>query len=92
MMKHPWEFIGLFQGQIRLGGFSGSAFRGSTKPLPRKSTGLRSAFFHPFAGITRAQRRRAAIRELMRLSDHHLADLGIERSRIAEVVDGLANN
>lgn len=34
------------------------------------------------------QQRRVAIRELRRLNDHILLDLGIERSRIPEVVDG----
>lgn len=37
----------------------------------------------------RAQSRRAAIRELSRLSDGQLADIGISRGQIREVVDGL---
>lgn len=41
------------------------------------------------AGFVRAQRRRAALRELASLSDRQLADIGVERFQIAEVVDGL---
>lgn len=42
------------------------------------------------ARMARNRRRRAAVRELMRLPDHVLADIGIERHQIREVVDGLS--
>ena len=41
------------------------------------------------AAVRRIQQRRRAIGELARMSDWRLADLGIPRDRIAEVVDGL---
>ncbi|MDX1528054.1 MAG: DUF1127 domain-containing protein [Gammaproteobacteria bacterium] len=37
----------------------------------------------------RARARRSALRQLSTLSDRQLADIGIERSRIQQVVDGL---
>jgi uncharacterized protein YjiS (DUF1127 family) len=39
--------------------------------------------------LRRHQQRRQAIRELSRMSDWRLRDMGIERGHIAEVVDGL---
>ena len=39
--------------------------------------------------LRRYRQRRQAIRELSRMSDWRLRDLGIERGHIAEVVDGL---
>lgn len=39
--------------------------------------------------LRRHQQRRLAIRELSRLSDWRLQDMGIERGQIAQVVDGL---
>lgn len=41
------------------------------------------------AGLRRHQQRRQAIRELSRMSDWRLRDMGIERGHIAAVVDGL---
>ena len=41
------------------------------------------------AGLTKVWRRQAAILALQRLSNHMLADIGIERGRIAETVDAL---
>lgn len=38
-------------------------------------------------GLTKAWRRQAAIASLERLSNHTLADIGMERARIAEAVD-----
>lgn len=40
-------------------------------------------------GLRRHRQRRLAIRELSRMSDWRLRDLGIERGHITEVVDGL---
>lgn len=45
--------------------------------------------FAPLATLRRAWRRQAAIAALHRLSDHTLADIGIERLRIAESVDAM---
>ena len=39
--------------------------------------------------VTRAWRRQAAIAELQRQSNHILADIGIERDRIPELVDAM---
>jgi uncharacterized protein YjiS (DUF1127 family) len=39
--------------------------------------------------VTKAWRRQAAIAALQRLSNHTLADIGIERARIAETVDAM---
>lgn len=39
--------------------------------------------------LTAWQHRRAAIRELTRLSDRQLSDVGIDRERIGEVVDAM---
>lgn len=41
------------------------------------------------AAVVRVRQRRRAIRELARMSDARLADLGIPRGQIPEVVDGL---
>lgn len=41
------------------------------------------------AGLTKAWRRQAAIVALQRLSNHTLADIGIERGRIAETIDAM---
>ena len=41
--------------------------------------------------FTRWQKRRRAVAELSRLSDHMLRDIGIERGEIRDVVDGLLN-
>ena len=38
-------------------------------------------------GISRIRRRRTAIRALQRLSDHHLADIGLERNQITPMID-----
>jgi len=40
-------------------------------------------------GLTKAGRRQAAIAALQRLSTHTLADIGIDRGRIAETVDAM---
>ena len=40
-------------------------------------------------GLTKAWRRQSAILTLERLSNHTLADIGIERGRIAESVDAM---
>lgn len=54
---------------------------------------LRAALAAPGARLRKsfsaARRRRAAIRQLSVLSDRQLADIGISRSQIEDVVDGL---
>ena len=40
-------------------------------------------------GLKEARRRQAAIAALQRLSSHTLADIGVERGRIAETVDAM---
>ena len=42
-----------------------------------------------FQALKRTRQRRRAIAELSRMSQWRLADLGIQRDQIAEVVDGL---
>lgn len=42
-----------------------------------------------WAGIAMAWQRQATIAALQRLSNHTLADIGIERGRIAEIVDAM---
>ena len=49
--------------------------------------GLESAVRRSIRGISRWHQRRRAIRELQALSDHHLADIGMDRSRIVSVVE-----
>lgn len=52
---------------------------------------LVTAFVHSLRQpLARFRRRRESIRALSRLNDRQLRDIGIERDRIAEVVDGLA--
>jgi uncharacterized protein YjiS (DUF1127 family) len=51
--------------------------------------GLRNWASQRFTALRRYQQRRIAIAELRRMSDWRLADLGIPRERIVEVVDGL---
>ncbi len=45
--------------------------------------------FRLVSAIRDRRRRRGAIRDLRRMSDLQLTDIGIERHRISEVVDGL---
>ncbi len=49
--------------------------------------GLESAVRRKLGGISRWRRRRTAIRELQALSDHHLADIGLDRCRIVSTVE-----
>ena len=51
--------------------------------------GLRAWARQRLEGLRRHQQRRQAIRELSRMSDWRLRDMGIERAYITEVVDGL---
>lgn len=50
---------------------------------------LQSVLANARDGFFRARRRRLAIRDLRSLSDRQLDDIGIERHRIPEVIDGL---
>ena len=49
--------------------------------------GLESALRQGIRGISRWRQRRSAIRELQALSDHHLADIGLDRAQIVSVVE-----
>ena len=49
--------------------------------------GLESAVRRKLGGISRWRQRRTAIRELQALSDHHLTDIGLDRSRIVSTVE-----
>ena len=46
-----------------------------------------SALRRSVGGITLWRRRRTAIRELQALSDHHLTDIGLDRSQIVSTVE-----
>lgn len=50
---------------------------------------LQTALTNARNGFLRARRRSLAIRDLRSLSDRQLDDIGIERHRIPEVIDGL---
>ncbi len=53
----------------------------------RLVNGLESAVRRSVGGISRWRRRRTAIRELQALSDHHLTDIGLDRSQIVSTVE-----
>jgi len=65
-----------------------AAVRNGTPAMPHIAslTKLPAAIL---ASLTKAWRRQAAIAALQRLSNHTLADIGIERARIAETVDAM---
>ncbi len=83
--------IGITRGQI-----DAIAAKAAAKAVARKGTPAMSRFASLaklpasiLSGLTKAWRRQAAIMALERLSNHTLADIGIERGRIAETVDAL---
>ena len=53
----------------------------------RLVNGLESAVRRSVGGISRWRQRRTAIRELQALSDHHLTDIGLDRSQIVSTVE-----
>ena len=53
----------------------------------RLINGLKSAVRRSAGGISRWRRRRKAIRELQALSDHYLADIGLDRSQIVSTIE-----
>ncbi len=53
----------------------------------RQVISLDSALRRSLGWISRWRRRRTAIRELQALSDHHLADIGLDRSQIVSTVE-----
>lgn len=55
----------------------------------RRAGGLRAWASSTLDALRRHQQRRRAIAELTRMSDWRLADLGIPREQIREVVDGM---
>lgn len=53
---------------------------------------MKTGVFHRMmAELRRRRQRNASIRELMALDDHQLADIGLLRSEIPEVVDELVH-
>ncbi len=53
----------------------------------RAVNALESAIGRLAQSVTRWRQRRIAIRELQALSDHHLADIGLDRSQIVSTVE-----
>lgn len=53
----------------------------------RLVNGLESAVRRSIGAISRWRQRRTAIRELQALSDHHLTDIGLDRSQIVTTVE-----
>ncbi len=53
----------------------------------RLVNGLKSAVRRSAGVISRWRQRRTAIRELQALSDHHLTDIGLDRSQIVTTVE-----
>ncbi len=49
--------------------------------------GLESAVRRSVGGISRWRQRRTAIREFQALNDHHLTDIGLDRSKIVSTVE-----
>lgn len=90
-MRQPWHFTGLLQAVSHLG----STPRAPVSRPPRRSlhplAGLSDAVTRFLAGLAHGRCRRVAIRQLARLSEAQLNDIGIERSRIPDVVTGLCN-
>ncbi len=83
--------IGITRGQI-----DETAAKAATKAVARKGThampriaSLAKLSASILTGLTKVWRRQAAIVALERLSNHTLADIGIERGRIAESVDAM---
>lgn len=62
---------------------------GPSESLRRVAAALAAPGERLLKTLSLARRRRAAIRQLSRLSDRQLADIGISRPRIEDVVDGL---
>ena len=65
-------------------------YAGSTLEIDarRRSAGLFKELIRMFESLKHRMERRKAIRELSRLSDRMLQDIGVERDQIAQVVDG----
>ena len=67
----------------------------ATRTSPSKSGSSLKSFFAAASvgvsrltqGVHRSRKRRAALRELSRLSDRQLADIGLHRGQLGEVVD-----
>ncbi len=51
--------------------------------------GLELALRRSVGGISRWRQRRTANRELQALSDHHLTDIGLDRSQIVSTVEDI---
>ncbi len=53
----------------------------------RLVNGLETAVCRSVGGISRWRQRRTAIREFQALNDHHLTDIGLDRSQIVSTVE-----
>jgi uncharacterized protein YjiS (DUF1127 family) len=83
--------IGITRGQIdeiAAKAVAKAAARKGTPAMPRFAS-LAKLPASILTGLTNAWRRQSAIVALERLSNHTLADIGIERGRIAETVDAM---
>ncbi len=76
--------IGITRGEIDAAAAKAAARKGAPA-MPR----IASLPASIWTGLTKIWRRQAAIVALERLSNHTLADIGIERGRIAETVDAM---
>jgi uncharacterized protein YjiS (DUF1127 family) len=57
--------------------------------LPRENRITNHLFSRAVGAIRTSRKRRAAIRELRQVNEHMLRDIGMSRSQIPTVVDGL---
>ena len=85
------EDIGITRGeidQIAAKAAAKAVVRAGTPVMPRIAS-LAKLPASILTGLTKVWRRQSAIAALERLSNHTLADIGIERGRIAETVDAM---
>ncbi len=80
--------IGITRGEIDAAAAKAAAEAAARKGAPAMPR-IASLPASIWTGLTKIWRRQAAIVALERLSNHTLADIGIERGRIAETVDAM---
>ena len=89
--SHLLDDIGVTRGEIdaiAAKAATAAVLRQGTPAMPRTAW-LAKLPAEILTVLTKAWRRQAAISALQRLSNHTLADIGIERGRIAETVDAM---
>ena len=89
--SHLLDDIGITRGEIdaiAAKAATAAVLRQGTPAMPRTAW-LAKLPAEILTVLTKAWRRQAAISALRRLSNHTLADIGIERGRIAETVDAM---